>query len=157
MSTPTMMTDGHGPQKACPKNESAPADHRDSICKTRLVLPTFCSAVQRFKPPLTRIDSHPYWSSGMSSSSSHMVQSLFPRISSWTSISRACQLAALAIPDSLRRQRWIPTSSRGQYTDRRRDGLNQHAERNHQQCKACAGSVDVGLEPRFVWHAEKFR
>ena len=72
-------------------------------------------------------------------------------------VKRVCQLAALAIPDSLRRQRWIPTSSRGQYTDRRRDGLNQHAERNHQQCKACAGSVDVGLEPRFVWHAEKFR
>ena len=66
-------------------------------------------------------------------------------------------LAALAIPDSLRRQRWIPTSSRGQYTDRRRDGLNQHAERNHQQRQACAGSVDVGLEPRFVWHAGKFQ
>ena len=72
-------------------------------------------------------------------------------------VKRVCQLAALAIPDSLRRQRWIPTSSRGQQTDRRRDGLNQHAERNHQQRQACAGSVDVGLEPRFVWHAGKFQ
>ena len=72
-------------------------------------------------------------------------------------VKRVCQLAALAIPDSLRRQRWIPTSPRGKDTDRRRDGLNQHAERNHQQRQACAGSVDVGLEPRFVWHAEKFR
>ena len=65
-------------------------------------------------------------------------------------VKRVCQLAALAIPDSLWRQRWIPTSSRGQHTDRRRDGLNQHAERNDQQRKASAGSVDVGLEPRFV-------
>ena len=68
-----------------------------------------------------------------------------------------CKLAALAIPDSLRRQRWIPARPRGKDTDRRRDGLNQHAECNDQQRKACAGSVDIGLEPRFVWHAGKLR
>ena len=72
-------------------------------------------------------------------------------------VKRVCQLAALAIPDSLRRQRWIPTIPRGKETDRRRDGINQQAERNHQQRQTCSGSVDVGLEPRFVWHAEKFR
>ena len=41
-------------------------------------------------------------------------------------------LAALAILDPLRRQRWGLASLRGQHTDRRRDGLNQQAERYDQ-------------------------
>ena len=69
---------------------------------------------------------------------------------------KAPSLASLAISDSFWRHRWIPTSSWGQYTDGGGDGLNQQAERNHQQRKSCAWSVDVGLEPRFVWHAGEF-
>jgi len=61
-------------------------------------------------------------------------------------------LAALAIPDSLRRQRWVPASPGGQHADRWRDGLKQQAKRNDQQGKACARGVDVGLEPGFLSH-----
>jgi len=61
-------------------------------------------------------------------------------------------LAALAIPDSLRGQRWVPATPGGQHADRRRDGLKQQAKRNDQQGKACAGGVDVGLEPGFLSH-----
>ena len=62
-------------------------------------------------------------------------------------------LAALAESDPLRRQRWVPTSPGGQQADRCRDGLKQQAKRNDQQSEACAGCVDVGLEPGFMSHA----
>jgi len=61
-------------------------------------------------------------------------------------------LAALAVPDPLRRQRWVPASPGGQHADRWRDGLEQQAKRNDQQGEACAGGVDVGLEPGFLSH-----
>ena len=51
------------------------------------------------------------------------------------------------------RKRAIATRPRGHDTDRQRDGLNQHAECNDQQRKACTGRVDVGLEPGFICHA----
>ena len=51
------------------------------------------------------------------------------------------------------RKRAIATRPRGHDTDRQRDGLNQHAECNDQQRKACAGLMDVGLEPGFICHA----
>ena len=66
--------------------------------------------------------------------------------------SEASQLTALAVSDPLWRQRWIPSISWGQYADRRWNGLHQQAERDDQQRKACAGSMDVGLEPGFICH-----
>ena len=44
------------------------------------------------------------------------------------------------------------TSSRCQHTDHGRYGLNQQAERDNQQREACAGRVDVGLEPGYLCH-----
>jgi hypothetical protein len=77
-------------------------------------------------------------------------------IDQWTwhkVLSGKSPLAALAIPDSLGRQRWIPTSSWGQQTDSGGDCLNQQAERNDQQRESCARRMDVGLEPGFICHA----
>ena len=38
------------------------------------------------------------------------------------------------------------------HADRHGDCLSNHADRYHQQRKACAGGVNVGLEPGFVCH-----